>query len=276
MKALNVKTLMCTMIVCTFCLPVFAQLIKRSLPKSKNELVVIAHRGSHLIKPENTIASIKDAIDIGADYVEIDLRTTRDGHLVLLHNETVDQLTNGKGRIGELDFTEVEKLVLKGRDSSLHHIATFEEALKVCKRKINIYLDFKAASVKDAYTAIKAAGMEKQILVYVNGEEQYLAWRKIAPQMPLISRWDKTINTKIKILESMERMPLEAIDAVPSVDLFSVLRKLGVSVFLDVQNSSESENDWNNALQKGIQGLQTDHPQALIEYLKRNKLRNSL
>lgn len=276
MKALNVKTLMCAMTVCTFCLPVFAQSIKRSLPKSKNELVVIAHRGSHLIKPENTIASIKDAIDIGADYVEIDLRTTRDGHLVLLHNETVDQLTNGKGRIGELDFTEVEKLVLKGRDSSLHHIATFEEALEVCKGKINIYLDFKSASAKDAYTAIKAAGMEEQILVYVNGDEHHLAWSKIAPQMPLISRLDKTINTKMQLLESMERMHLEAIDNVPSVDLFSIVRKLGVSVFLDVQNSSESESDWNNALQKGIQGLQTDHPKTLIEYLKRNKLRNSL
>ena len=267
---------MCIMFLCSFSLAAFTQFIKRPLPKSKHQLVVIAHRGSHLVKPENTIASIKDAIAIGADYVEIDLRTTRDGHLVLLHNETVDQVTNGHGRIEDLDFKAVRKLILKGRDSSEHHIATFKEALGVCKGKINIYLDFKSASVKDTYTAIKAAGMEEQVLVYVNGGDHYQEWRKIAPELPLISALDKTISTKKHCLASMERMPLEAIDKVPVLDLFSVLRELGVSVFLDVQNSSESENDWSTALKKGIQGLETDHPEALIEYLKRNKLRSIL
>lgn len=272
---LRIRILLCVVIACNFCSLTFAQSINRSLPKSKNDLVVIAHRGSHLIKPENTIASISEAIDIGADYVEIDLRTTRDGQLVLLHNETVDQLTSGKGRIAELDFETVKKLVLKGKDSSLHHVATFEQALKVCKGKINIYLDFKAASVKDTYKAIKTAGMEEQILVYVNGEENYMAWSKLAPQMPLMSRLDKTIDTEEKLLEFLREMPLAAIDNVPSGDLLPVLRKLGVSVFLDVQNPSESGNDWNIALQKGIQGIQTDHPKALIEFLKINKLRNS-
>ena len=51
------------------------------IPVSKNGFIVISHRGSHLIKPENTIAAFEDAITEGADYVEMDLRTTKDGYL---------------------------------------------------------------------------------------------------------------------------------------------------------------------------------------------------
>jgi glycerophosphoryl diester phosphodiesterase len=70
-----------------------------TLPESQNKLVVIAHRGNHVDFPENTIASFKEAIKAGADYVEVDLRTSRDGHLVVVHDATVDRTTNGKGKV---------------------------------------------------------------------------------------------------------------------------------------------------------------------------------
>ena len=66
------------------------------IPVSKNGFIVISHRGSHLIKPENTIAAFEDAITAGADYVEMDLRTTKDGYLVLCHDENVNRVSNGK------------------------------------------------------------------------------------------------------------------------------------------------------------------------------------
>lgn len=89
----NSKTGLLTLILGFSVFFTFGQRTIAPLPKCKNGFIVIAHRGSHLIKPENSIASIEEAIDLGADYVEIDLRTTRDGHLVLLHNETVDHTT---------------------------------------------------------------------------------------------------------------------------------------------------------------------------------------
>ena len=85
-----------------------AQVVK--FPTVKNKIVVIAHRGNHIKVPENTIASTKEAIRVGADYVEVDLRTTKDGHLVALHDATVDRTTNGKGKISEKNWSEIKKL----------------------------------------------------------------------------------------------------------------------------------------------------------------------
>jgi glycerophosphoryl diester phosphodiesterase len=271
---LKKAVLLGTTIFSCFSLSVFAQQMLQPLPKSKNAFIVIAHRGSHLIKPENTIASIEEAIAIGADYVELDLRTTRDGQLVLLHNDRVDQLSNGSGKIKDLDFSVVKELVLMGKDSSVHHIASFDEALKTCKGKINIYLDFKSASVEKAYKAIQYARMEKQVLVYVNSAEDYPTWRKIAPEMPLMSRLDQTISTKEDLLKTFEKTPLEAIDNIPAKDLLPVVRALGINIFPDVQKSSEIPEEWMEVMNKGVQGMQTDHPKALIEYLETNKLRS--
>lgn len=266
----------CAWMLCSFSLSAFSQQSIRPLPKSKNKFIVIAHRGSHLIKPENTIAAIEEAIDLGADYVEIDLRTTRDGQLVLLHNETVDRTTNGKGRIQDLDFEDVKRLAVKGRDGSLHRIASFEDALKTCKGRINIYLDFKAAAVAQAYQAIEKAGLTNQVLVYVNKDEDYVLWRKLAPKMPLMSGLNQEINTKEQLLAAFGKRPLEAVDSLPLAHLLSALRELQVSVFLDVQQASEGPEDWKNAMSKGIQGMQTDHPEALIKFLKANNIRDGI
>lgn len=245
----------------------------KSLPKSKHGFIVIAHRGSHLNKPENTIAAIEEAILLGADYVELDLRTTRDGQLVLLHNDHVDQVSDGKGLIKDFDIEAVKKLTLKGVDGSLHQIASFADALKTCKGRINIYLDFKAADVDLAYKEIEKAGMTDQVLVYINELQQYYSWKKVAPKMPLMSSLDKAIRTKEALLAALDKMPLDVVDNIPAENLLPVIRSLGISVFLDVQKKNETPDDWMNAMKKAIQGMQTDHPEALIEYLKVNRLR---
>lgn len=237
---------------------------------------MIAHRGSHLIKPENTIASITEAIALGADYVELDLRTTKDGHLVLLHNDRVDGLSNGKGQIKDLDFEAARQLIFKGKDSSLHRIASFEEALKACKGKINIYLDFKAAEAEKAYKAIKKAGMKYNVLVYVSSHRDYLSWRKTAPEMPLMSHLDNTITTENALMQAMSKAPLEAIDNAPNETLLPVLKTMGISIFIDVQKANETPDDWMKAIKSGIQGLQTDHPKLLIDYLWEHKIRNRI
>jgi glycerophosphoryl diester phosphodiesterase len=63
----------------------------------RRELLGIAHRGASAYAPENTIASFKKAIELRADALEVDIRQTKDHHLVALHDATVDRTTNGGG-----------------------------------------------------------------------------------------------------------------------------------------------------------------------------------
>jgi glycerophosphoryl diester phosphodiesterase len=154
-------------------------------PVSKHKFIVVAHRGDHVIYPENTLAAYREAIRNEADYVEIDLRTTKDSELVSIHDGSVNRMTSGQGLIKDLNLANLQDLKVKSRDTTDHetyHIPTFKEILQLCKGKINIYLDFKAADPAQAYATIKQFGMEKQVLVYINSAEQFTGWRKAAPK----------------------------------------------------------------------------------------------
>ena len=72
-------------------------LIENLEDSNNKEIMVIAHRGDWRNAPENSIQAIKSCIDMGVDMVEIDVRETKDGHLVLMHDETIDRTTNASG-----------------------------------------------------------------------------------------------------------------------------------------------------------------------------------
>ncbi len=269
------KSIVTTVLSCMICYA-FSQQPIAPLPKCKNGFIVIAHRGYHLEKPENTIASIHEAIMLGVDYVELDLRTTKDGRLVLSHNETVDSKTNGKGHVRDLTWNEISKLETKSKDGKVYRIPAFSEVLAVCKGKINIYLDFKEADVNQAYKQIRAAGMEQNILVYSNNANQYLAWRRIAPKIPQIGSLPEWVKNKADLTTLLKKTPLEVVDNVNDSSLLALLRENGVNVFLDVQGPDENPAKWKSVMGTGILGVQTDHPEALISYLNDNQLRDGV
>ena len=82
---------------------------------SHRMIMTSAHRGEHAHHPENSIPAIQGAIDAGVDYVEIDVRTTSDGQLVLMHDPSVNRMTNGKGLIKDMTLAEIKKLDLGAR-----------------------------------------------------------------------------------------------------------------------------------------------------------------
>src|SRR5438552_1297682 len=85
-------------------------------PASHHKIIVIAHRGDHTEGPENTLAAYEKAIELGADYIETDLRTTKDGELVIMHDATVNRMTNGKGNVKDITWKEIKQLKIKAGD----------------------------------------------------------------------------------------------------------------------------------------------------------------
>src|ERR1700679_230574 len=73
-------------------------------------IVAISHRGEHLHHPENTIPAFEEAIRVGADFIEVDVRTTADGKLVLSHDSSVNRCTNGTGEVRDMTFEQIERL----------------------------------------------------------------------------------------------------------------------------------------------------------------------
>ena len=93
---------------------------------------IVAHRGENGVFPENTIAGFLEAVRLGASQIEFDVRHTKDGVAVIMHDETVDRTTNGKGKVAELTFAEIRSLdagVKKNERFAGTTIPTLEEAL---------------------------------------------------------------------------------------------------------------------------------------------------
>lgn len=242
-----------------------AQVVK--FPTVKNKIVAIAHRGNHVKVPENTIASTKEAIRVGADYVEVDLRTTKDGQLVVLHDQTVNRTTNGEGKISELNWSEVKKLKAFNDNKKTHRIPKFNALLEACKGRINIYLDFKDADVAETWRQIKAAKMEDRVIVYLNKQEQHAAWRKVAPHVPLMSSLPKEIKSTEEFENFLKEYPLDIFDNIKDPELVKMAHTHKIQVWLDVQSKEENAVKWQAALATGCDGLQTDHPEKLVEFI---------
>lgn len=254
-------------------------LAQQHLPAAKHSFIVIAHRGDHVAAPENTIAAFENAIKHQVDFVEMDLRTTKDSVLVIMHDATVDRTTNGKGNVSELTYAEIKQLkIIDSRFSSTdqnYTVPTFEQVLKTCKNKINIYLDFKNADVLQSYNLIKKYSMEQQVIVYINAPEQYDEWRRIAPQMPLMISLPENITNAEALNKLLTEHPVELLDgdyADYNSALLQAAIKAGIAVWPDIQSADEDKN-WDKAINTGFKGLQTDNPEALIAYLRKKGLR---
>jgi glycerophosphoryl diester phosphodiesterase len=248
----------------------------QNLPVTKHKLVVIAHRGNHVTTPENTLAAYREAINAGADYVEVDLRTTRDDKLVVMHDEKVDRTTNGNGRVADLTLSEIENLKVFNNNKKTHRVPKFSEVLKLCKGKINIYLDFKDADVAETWKQISGAGMENQVVVYLNKIEQYKQWREIAPQVPLMTSLFGEVKNPDQLGLFLGQVKVEVLDNVQDPAMVKGAAENGVAVWLDVQNPAEGPDSWTAALQKGVQGLQTDNPERLVAFLKEKGWRDGV
>lgn len=260
-------------------LSVFTFAQKVALPKTKNSYIVIAHRGAHNETPENTLSAYQKAIDLGVDFVEVDLRTSKDGQLVIMHDATIKRMAGVNKHIKDINLDSLKLLKIK---EFMHpewgefSIPTFKEVLALCKNKTNIYLDFKEASAKAAYTEIVESGMEKNVIVYINSKVQFMDWRQTAPNIPLITSLPKAVKTPVEMEEFLNTTKVDILDGNYSeynAETINAAKQKNVPVWADIQSVSEGPEQWKKAIAVGIIGLQTDHPKELIEFLKSKKLR---
>ena len=248
-------------------------------PKAKHHFIVIAHRGDHLIYPENTLAAYAEAIKNEADYVEIDLRTTKDSALVSMHDATVNRMTNGKGAIKDMTLHEIEQLQVKGNDSldkTIYRVPTFEQIIALCKDKIFIYIDFKQASAAVTYAMLKKYGMEKQVLVYINGIQQLIDWRAAAPDMPLMLSTPNSVKDAAGLKTFINQAKPDMLDGSwkeYTSEMVAIATEMNLPVWPDAQSREEGPHIWDQAIAKGLTGLQTDHPATLVEFLKEKGIR---
>ena len=230
---------------------------------------VVAHRGAHEGIPENTLPAYAKAIDLGADFVEVDIRTTKDGKFVSIHNATVDGYAPGAaGRVKEMTFDQ-----LRARDVGARvgpewagtRIPSFDEILDLCRGKIGIYLDLKDAPVAPLVEMIRQRGMERHVLWYA-GPAKLLELAKLCPEsVPMPDPGPE--KNLAKVLQEFKPRVVASVWKQYSKTFADACHAAGAIVIVD----EDGPECWQKMLEWKTDGIQTDHPQELIQLLRDKK-----
>lgn len=267
-----------------------------NLKNSKNkEVIVVAHRADWRNAPENSLRAIQSCIDMGVDMIEIDVRKTKDDHLVLMHDSTIDRTTTGKGLVSDITFEELQKLFLKDGTGQVtrQKVPTLKEALKLAKDKILVNLD-KAYSIFDVcYEVAVETGTVEQLIIKgtkprAQVEKEFGKYLDKIIYMPVI--YFPKEDSKEILEEYLQPSAPVAIEFVLQgetdiVNEFKELREKGISIWVnslwaslclghDDESAAVNPDVYNWYIQNDIDIIQTDRPALLLEYLRQKGLHN--
>ncbi len=233
------------------------------------QVVVISHRGEHLRHPENTMPAFQAAVEAGADFIEVDVRTTSDGKLVLMHDETVDRCTNGHGKVAEMTLDEIRKLdagIKFSPEFAGTKAPTFEEVLEFARGKIGVYIDAKRISAQDLVAAVGKYGLDDNVVVYgglnLHRDVQKLNLKiKIMPESVSVE-----VVTKIMVELHPRVVAFGARDFTD--DIIAIVKQGNADIYVDRLGREDTAEFWEDAVRRGATGIQSDKPAELVRFLR--------
>ena len=252
----------------------------------KGEVMVAAHRGDWRNFPENSLEAITSCIEMGVDIVEVDVRRTADGHFVLMHDETVNRTTNGKGRVDALSLKQIRTFKLKDRFGNVtaFSVPTLEEVAQLTADRIVVNLD-KSAECFDALMQ-KLDSMDAcyQFILKANRSSEYFDARLTHTEhfpclMPILNKKQEQVFDAY--LSQAHPRVAELIASSDTTDFSSpeglaIFRQhqcgvwynsLFPAVSMGWDENKSKEKAWEWFLLHDAAVIQTDYPKELMAFL---------
>ncbi|MEH3104924.1 MAG: glycerophosphodiester phosphodiesterase family protein [Sphingomonas phyllosphaerae] len=268
-------------------------------------LIVIAHRGCHeaaplhglASAPENSVAALRQCVTLGADVMETDVRRSRDGHLVIMHDDSVDRTTNGTGKVADLSLAELKALRLRqdegGAGAALtdQAIPTLDELLALAKDRIVLNLDVKDMIYGEVIEAVRRAGARDRVIVKTFAGIASVPLASIPPYdaapfvvIPITAAPDAADVPQIVANQMRGRIKPIAFElpVLPLATLPAVVQRadaLHVPVWIntlfkgfvtgmggDPEARHHPEAVWGRLADMGVRLIQTDAVEALLRY----------
>jgi len=232
---------------------------------------IIAHRGASAERPECTLSAFARAIKVGATAVEMDVRTTRDGKLYLLHDATLNRTTDSEGTASDKTLAQLKELDAGSwfdKKYQGERIPELREALQQCKTKIDVLLDLKEQGTKYAHQVAAEVikyGDPQRTIVGVRSVEQALLFRKLLPeakQLGLIPNPQSIATFVDAKVETIRLWP----DWLKDKSLVPQIKKLGAQLHLN--GTTGLPNEVLPLIAHQPFSLSADDPATLIKTLK--------
>ena len=276
----------------------YAQNVKEEFKISPSEeILVVSHRADWRNAPENSIQAIQNCINMGVDMIEIDLKRTKDGHLILMHDKTLNRTTTGKGSPEDYTLYEIKELFLKAGhgQKTRHKVPTFEEVMLLCKGKVMVNVDKGYEYFKEAYAILEKTGTVNQCVI-----KSSHSYDKVVKEngdvlkkvlfMPIV-HIDKEGAEQIidDYIAKLKPVAFELVFKDDSPEVLRLIKKVrdsGAKIWINTLwpelcgghdddravELKEPEESWGWVINQGAKLIQTDRPALLLDYLRVNRL----
>ena len=218
-------------------------------------IAIIAHRGFSSRHVENTMPAIRAALELGVDFVEVDVHETRDGKLVVFHDYRLHRICRVRGRVRDTTLAEMKRL-----DPT---IPTLREALLACRGKARVLVEIKRANPRKVAATIEASGMAREVIVFSLSMPRM---KTFAAASPRISRFALVANRLPR------RLPFAADGIGASKRLIRSraaverVHRRGWKLFVWTVNR---ERDIARLMEWGVDGIITNYPDRAKSCLAR-------
>ena len=259
-----------------------------------NYVAVVAHRGDWRNWPENSLAAIESAINMGVDMVEIDVKLTRDSILVLCHDWTLDRTTTGSGAIADYTYEQLQAYDLKrGHGIAIPgmKIPTLRQALELCKDRVLVNVDQGFDYYDQVLAITEELGMTNQVIIKSGWSSEKVAvvmkeHKTNMIYMPVVSISARTDTVSFNKYFALKPPAFEL--CFGTLDekvkfLASKVTASGAKVWVNTLwgslcgnydddrafTSPDPDSVYGPILDMGANIIQTDRPEFLIKYLEK-------
>lgn len=260
---------------------------------NSEKVFVVSHRGDWRNAPENSLQAIQNCIDMGVDMVEVDLKKTKDGEIILMHDKKIDRTMTGKGAPEEYTLAELRKMNLRNGagHATDHKVATLRDAMTLAKGRILVNIDKGYDYFDDVYKILEETGTLNQCVIKAGKkyeevkEEKPVALDKMI-FMPVIKLSKENAEKRVKGFDrNYKPMMYELVfdnDSKETLNKIHYTKKTGSRIFINslwpelcgghhddrAVEKGEVEKSWGWIIKCGASLIQTDRPAQLLTYLR--------
>jgi glycerophosphoryl diester phosphodiesterase len=249
----------------------FGILICITCSKEKTlDFIVMAHRGASASAPENTLIAYKKAIEMGADWAELDVRQTKDGAVVLMHDKTVHRTTGVKGFVWDFTLEELKKLEAGswfGEEFGGEPIPTLAEVIRAVKGRMKLNIEVKISEnepgiAQKVIDIVRSEDFSKNCMITSFDKATVKTFKAIAPDLPTGLIFDK--EYRMDVFEGNWEILSSNYELVDST-FMRLARDSGKKVYAWTVNERE---EMLRLIGLGVDGIITDKPDLLLSVLE--------
>lgn len=225
-------------------------------------MLKIAHRGAKGYEPENTLQAFQKALDLHADGIELDVHLNADGHIIVIHDETIDRTTNGKGLVNTFSLAELKSFLIDEK----YQIPTLNEVFDLVDKKCLINIELKGLGTSSKVVPLIEEYISEKNWNYEHFIVSSFDWNllqetsNLNSNIPIGVLTEENLDTALAFAEKIKARAIH-----PDYQLLNAenTREIQKKGFLVLPWTVDSEEDIRKIKSYNVDGIISDFPDKL-------------